>query len=46
MISLFSFLHTRMVIVQFRGRLVRQYRACVVDSLVPWAGNYMCLISQ
>ena len=33
MISLFSFLHTRMVIVQFRGRLVRQYRACVVDSL-------------
>ena len=33
MISRFSFLHTRMVIVQFRGRLVRQYRACVVDSL-------------
>ena len=33
MISLFSFLHTRMVIVQFRGHLVRQYRACVVDSL-------------
>ena len=35
MISLFSFLHTGtafMVIVQFRGRLVRQYRACVVDS--------------
>ena len=28
-----SFLHTGMVIVQFRGRLVRQYRACVVDSL-------------
>ena len=30
------FLHTGtafMVIVQFRGRLVRQYRACVVDSL-------------
>ena len=22
-----------MVIVQFHGRLVRQYRACVVDSL-------------
>ena len=22
-----------MVIVQFRGRLVRQYRACVIDSL-------------
>ena len=22
-----------MVIVQFRGRFVRQYRACVVDSL-------------
>ena len=22
-----------MVIVQFRGHLVRQYRACVVDSL-------------
>ena len=33
MISLFSFLHTGTVIVQFRGRLVRQYRACVVDSL-------------
>ena len=36
MISLFSFLHTGtafMEIVQFRGRLVRQYRACVVDSL-------------
>ena len=33
MISLFSFLHTGMVIVQFCGRLVRQYRACVVDSL-------------
>ena len=33
MISLFSFLHTGMVIMQFRGRLVRQYRACVVDSL-------------
>ena len=36
MISLFSFLHTGtafMVIVQFRGRLVQQYRACVVDSL-------------
>ena len=24
-----------MMIVQFRGRLVRQYRACVVDSLGP-----------
>ena len=36
MISLFSFLHTGtafMVIVLFRGCLVRQYRACVVDSL-------------
>ena len=36
MISLFSFLHTGtafMVIVQFGGRLVQQYRACVVDSL-------------
>ena len=36
MIYLFSFLHTGtafMVIVQFRGSLVRQYRACVVDSL-------------
>ena len=36
MISLFSFLHTGtafMVIVQFRGRLMRQYRACVIDSL-------------
>ena len=34
--SRFSFLHTGtafMVIVLFRGRLVRQYRACVVDSL-------------
>ena len=36
MIFVFSFLHTAtafMVIAQFRGRLVRQYRACVVDSL-------------
>ena len=36
MISFCSFLHTGtafMVIMQFRGRLVRQYRACVVDSL-------------
>ena len=36
MISLFLFVHTGtafMVIVQFRGHLVRQYRACVVDSL-------------
>ena len=36
MISLFSFLRTGtafMVIVQFRGRLVRQYRACVVSAL-------------
>ena len=33
-----------MVTVQFRGHLVRQYRACVIDSL--GAGNYMCLISQ
>ena len=36
MISLFSFLHTGtafMVIVQFHGRFVRQYRACVIDSL-------------
>ena len=36
MISLLSFLHTGtafMVIVQFRGHLVRQYRVCVVDSL-------------
>ena len=35
MIFLFSFLHTGtafMVIVQFRGRLVRQYRACVVEG--------------
>ena len=31
-----SFLHAGtafMVIMQFHGRLVRQYRACVVDSL-------------
>ena len=36
MISLFSFLHTGtavMVIMQFRGPLMRQYRACVIDSL-------------
>ena len=36
MIYLFSFLHIGtafMVIVQFCGHLVRQYRACVVDSL-------------
>ena len=32
-ISLFSFLHTGTVFMQFRGRLVRQYRACVIDSL-------------
>ena len=32
-----------MVIVQFRGRLVRQYRACVVDS--TWAGNYVSYIT-
>ena len=46
MISLFSFLHTGtafMVIVQFRGRLVRQYRACVIDSL---GLGITCLISQ
>ena len=45
MISLFSFLHTGtafMVIVQFRGRLVQQYRACVVDSL---GLGIKCLIS-
>ena len=32
-----------MVIVKFRGRLVRQYRACVVDSL---GLGITCLISQ
>ena len=32
-IYLFSFLHTGTAFMQFRGRLVRQYRACVVDSL-------------
>ena len=45
MISLFSFLHTGtavMVIMQFGGRLVRQYRACVVDSL---GLGITCLIS-
>ena len=45
MISLFSFLHTGtavMVIMQFRGRLVRQYKACVVDSL---GLGITCLIS-
>ena len=31
-----------MVIVQFHGRLVRQYRACVVDSL---GLGITCLIS-
>ena len=31
-----------MEIVQFRGRLVRQYRACVVDSL---GMGIACLIS-
>ena len=31
-----------MVIVQFRGHLVRQYRACVVDSL---GLGITCLIS-
>ena len=46
MISFFSFLHTGtafMVIVKFRGHLVRQYRACVVDSL---GLEITCLISQ
>ena len=36
MIYLFSFLHIEtafVVIVQFHGSLVQQYRACVVDSL-------------
>ena len=45
MIAVFSFLHTGtafIVIVQFRGRLVRQYRACVVDSL---GLGITCLIS-
>ena len=35
-IYLFSFLYTGtafIAFVQFRGHLVRQYRACVVDSL-------------
>ena len=32
-----------MVIVQFQGRLVRQYRACVVDSL---GLGITCLISM
>ena len=32
-----------MVIVQFRGGLVRQYRACVVDSL--WTGNHVSNIN-
>ena len=44
-IYLFSFLRTGtafMVIVQFHGRFVRQYRALVIDSL--WLG-IMCLIS-
>ena len=44
-IYLFSYLHTGtafVVIVQFRGRLVRQYRACVVDSL---GLGIVCLIS-
>ena len=45
MIYLFSFLQAGtafMVIVQFRGRLVRQYRACVVD---PLGLGITCLIS-
>ena len=29
-----------MVIVQFRGRLVRKYRACVVDSLALEITSY------
>ena len=42
-----------MVIVQFRGHLVRQYRACVIDSLelgitcvlyhCTWKGSQSCL---
>ena len=41
MISLFSFLHTGtafMVIVQFRGRLVRQYRAYLVTNMISRLG--------
>ena len=32
-----------MVIVQFRGRLVRQYRACVIDSL---GLGIMCVLNH
>ena len=41
MISLFSFLHTGtafMVIVQFRGRLVRHYRAYLVTNMISRLG--------
>ena len=34
-----------MVIVQFRGRLVRQYRACVVDSLGLGITSYITVLS-
>ena len=47
MIFLFSFLHTGtavMVIIQFRGRLVRQYRACVVDSLGLGSTSYITVL--
>ena len=30
-----------MVIVQFHGRLVRQYKACIVDSLVLGITSYI-----
>ena len=33
-----------MVIVQFRGRLVRQYRACVVDSLGLGITSYITIL--
>ena len=32
------------VIVQFRGRLVRQYRACVVDSLGLGTTSYITVL--
>ena len=33
-----------MVIVQFRGRLVRQYRACVIDSLGLGSVSYITVL--
>ena len=44
MISLFHTGTAFTLIVQFRGRLVRQYRACVVDSLGLGITSYITVL--